>query len=81
VGHDNDYLNVDPGYSANIQQNTGMTYADSTNASQRPFIDFTLGTAGAAEVAKVDGVAEQNILKVIGVANANIAKINGVDMP
>ena len=59
VDYDYDYLNVDPGTS--VTRNNGLYYANSSGTTADPKIDYTLATAGAAEVAKVDGVAEANI--------------------
>ena len=76
VGYDNDYLNVDPGFSSGISQNTGMYYANATDAAKRPYIDYTLAATGYAN--NVNGVASANIGSVLGVATANISEINGV---
>ena len=81
VDHTNDYLNVAPNQAATsgyFQDANGVYFTDHSNASYRPYIDYTLATV-SGYTHNVLGVAAANISKVNGVATANIDKINGVD--
>tara|TARA_R100000808_G_C2153291_1_gene163381 strand:+ start:2482 stop:3165 length:684 start_codon:yes stop_codon:yes gene_type:complete len=66
----------DDGTAASTKSGPGWNSLANTNASRRPYIDYTEGTAGYGN--NVNGVASANIGKVDGVATADIEKINGV---
>ena len=80
VGYDNDYLNVDPGFSSGINQNTGMYYANATDAAKRPYIDYTIAAA-ASEIDKINAIAIASVDKIDGTAKANYSKVLGIDLP
>jgi hypothetical protein len=66
----------DDGTAASTKSGPGWYSQAGGNASRRPYIDYTEGSAGYAN--NVAGVASANIGKIDGVATADIGKVNGV---
>jgi hypothetical protein len=66
----------DDGTAASTKSGPGWYSQAGGNASRRPYIDYTAGSAGYGN--NVNGVDSANIGKVDGVATANIDKISGV---
>ena len=66
----------DDGTAAATKAGPGWYSQAGSNASRRPYIDYTEGTPGYGN--NINGVASANIAKVDGVATADIEKINGV---
>jgi len=72
MDYTNDYLNS--ALTSNVQLDVGGWYAESADASKRPYIEYALAGYGNNAI----GVDGAKIGKVIGVASADIGKIIGV---
>ena len=72
MNYTNDYLDD----SSSTEGFTGIHFADNSNSTVRPKIDYTAGTAGYGN--SVIGVSSADISFVTGVGTANIDNVTGV---